>query len=259
MQEGGPMEITEAKRASAAVLHALRDRLTPTEAAQAAAQLPRPLQFVWRYGEAKGRRPVRMHRKEFFERVRGEAGLDSWRDARDLTSAVFHALKLTLTPGEGEDIVAQLPTDLKTLWVEALHATDFSSASRAAFTKAVQLCKKNRSELVIAHVLAPVLPPVDGYMTPQLYTELEEAGRRSGKKNHDARVAKARKAGVRARGLLLDGLVHERIVRAARSQGAEMIVIGTHGRTGFARFVLGSVASRVVSHAKCPVLTVQGR
>lgn len=119
MEVAGPIDLDEAKRASAAVLHALRDRLTATEAAQAAAQLPRPLQSVWRYGEARGRRPIRMHRKEFFERVRGEAGLDSARDARDLTSAVFYALKLTLTPGEGEDVMAQLPSDLKTLWQEA--------------------------------------------------------------------------------------------------------------------------------------------
>jgi uncharacterized protein (DUF2267 family) len=100
-------------------MHALRDRLTPREAAQAAAQLPRALQSVWRYGEALGRRPVKMHRKEFFERVRGEAGLDSWRDARDLTYAVFHALKVTVSPGEAEDIASQLPADLKAIWQEA--------------------------------------------------------------------------------------------------------------------------------------------
>ena len=140
-----------------------------------------------------------------------------------------------------------------------LHPTDFSPASRPAFTKAVTLARKDRSELVIAHVLPPVLPAVDGYITAQMYAQMEEAGRRYGKKHLDALVARARKAGVRARGLLLDGLVHERIVRAARAQRADMIVIGTHGRTGLARFVLGSVASRVVSHATCPVLTVRGR
>jgi nucleotide-binding universal stress UspA family protein len=139
-----------------------------------------------------------------------------------------------------------------------LHATDFSPASRAAFTKAVSLARRNRSELVIAHVLPPVLPAVDGYVTADLYDQLEQAGRRSGKKHLDKLVARARAAGVRARGLLLDGLVHERIVRAARAQRADMIVIGTHGRTGLARFVLGSVASRVVSHATMPVLTVRG-
>jgi uncharacterized protein (DUF2267 family) len=119
MKEAVPMELGEAKRTAAAVMHTLRDRLTPNEAADAAAQLPRALQSVWRYGEARGRRPVKMHRKEFFERVRGEAGLDSWRDARDVTKAVFHALKVTLSPGETQDIVAQLPADLKTVWREA--------------------------------------------------------------------------------------------------------------------------------------------
>jgi nucleotide-binding universal stress UspA family protein len=72
-------------------------------------------------------------------------------------------------------------------------------------------------------------------------------------------VAKARKAGVRARALLLEGVVADRIVRAAKGQRADVIVIGTHGRTGLARFVLGSVADRVVSQAGCPVLTVRGR
>ena len=119
MKEAEPMDLGDAKRASAAVMHALRDRLTPAEAADAAAQLPRALQSVWRYGEARGRRPVTMHRKEFFERVRGEAGLDSWREARDVTGAVFHALKVTLSPGETEDIVAQLPADLKAIWHDA--------------------------------------------------------------------------------------------------------------------------------------------
>ena len=119
MDEARPIDLAEAKRGTAAVMHALRDRLTPTEAAQAVAQLPRPLQAVWRYGEAHGRRPVKMHRTEFFERVRGEAGLDSWRDARDLTIAVFHALKLAVSPGENEDIASQLPADLKTIWNDA--------------------------------------------------------------------------------------------------------------------------------------------
>ena len=142
-----------------------------------------------------------------------------------------------------------------------LHPTDFSAASRAAFAKAVALAKKGRSELVIAHVLRPVLAASDGFgfVTPQVYEQIEEGNRRQGKKLLDALVAKARNAGVRARGLLFEGQVHERIVRAARAQRADMIVIGTHGRTGVARFVLGSVASRVVTHATCPVLTVRGR
>jgi nucleotide-binding universal stress UspA family protein len=141
-----------------------------------------------------------------------------------------------------------------------LHATDFSPASRPAFAKALSLAKANRSELVITHVLAPILPVVgDGaYVSPEVYTSMEEASRKYGQKHLDALVKRAKAAGVRARGMLLEGPVHDRIVAAARKVRADMIVIGTHGRSGLARFVLGSVASRVVSHARCPVLTVRG-
>jgi nucleotide-binding universal stress UspA family protein len=88
---------------------------------------------------------------------------------------------------------------------------------------------------------------------------MEAAARRYGQKHLDALVAKAKRAGVRVRGLLLQGVAADRIVRAARSRHADMIVIGTHGRTGFARLMLGSVANRVISHARCPVLTVRGK
>ena len=49
------------------------------------------------------------------------------------------------------------------------------------------------------------------------------------------------------------------VAQAARSKKADMVVIGTHGRTGFAKLFLGSVASRVVAVSRCPVLTVKGR
>ncbi len=112
-------DLETVKRASAAVMHALRDRLTPEEARQAAAQLPRELKSVWFYGEARGRRPIKMHRKDFYERVRGEAGLTTLGEAREATRGVFAALKLTLSPGEGADVKAQLPEDLKDLWMAA--------------------------------------------------------------------------------------------------------------------------------------------
>src|ERR1051325_12237774 len=119
MAQTGFTDLETVERVTAAVMHALRDRLTPEEARQAAAQLPRDLKRVWFYGEARGRRPIKMHRKDFYERVRGEAGLAAPRDARIATTGVSAALKLTLSPGEGEDVMAQLPRDLKDLWVAA--------------------------------------------------------------------------------------------------------------------------------------------
>jgi nucleotide-binding universal stress UspA family protein len=71
-------------------------------------------------------------------------------------------------------------------------------------------------------------------------------------------VARARTDGVRAESLLLQGLPAEQIVRAARSKRADLVVLGTHGRSGLPRLVLGSVAERVIGLARCPVLTVRG-
>ena len=138
-----------------------------------------------------------------------------------------------------------------------LHASDFSPASRPAFRKALQLARASRSALLIAHVL-PVLPLMpDAYVVASTYEELMRSQRTVAKKHLDRLVALARKAGVRASGILLDfGVPAERIVRLARAKRADVIVMGTHGRTGLTRALLGSVASRVLSLASCPVLTV---
>jgi nucleotide-binding universal stress UspA family protein len=141
-----------------------------------------------------------------------------------------------------------------------LHPSDFSRASRMAFTKAVEMAAANRAELLLVHVLAPVVPMVgDGYLSPQIYEEIETSARAQAQKQLDALATAAKKAGVRAKTLLLGGVAHEQITRVARSKHADLIVIGTHGRTGLAKLFLGSVAGRVVSTASCPVLTVRGK
>ncbi|HEU5323472.1 MAG TPA: universal stress protein [Methylomirabilota bacterium] len=141
-----------------------------------------------------------------------------------------------------------------------VHATDFSRASAAAFAWAVDSAKARRAELLLVHVLAPVIPLVgDGYVSPATYEELAASARAWARKKLGALVARARARGVRATGLLLEGVAHEQIVRAAKGRRAGLLVIGTHGRTGVARFFLGSVAARVAATAPCPVLTVRGR
>ncbi len=59
--------------------------------------------------------------------------------------------------------------------------------------------------------------------------------------------------------MLREGAAAEQIVRAAKSVHADVIVMGTHGRTGLAKAVLGSIAGRVIATAPCPVLTVRGK
>jgi universal stress protein A len=139
-------------------------------------------------------------------------------------------------------------------------ASDFSSASRGAFARAVELAKANRATLLVTHAVTLPPPTLGGeYIPPQTWDRIEAATRAAAKKQIGALVAKARRAGVRAAGLIMAGSPHEVIVRAARSKRVDVLVLGTHGRTGLPRFFLGSVAARVLATAPCPVLTVRGR
>ena len=141
-----------------------------------------------------------------------------------------------------------------------LHPTDFSAASRAAFARAVADARADRAELLLVHVLSAVTPFAgDEYMSPQTYAEVRRSMQGYGQKQLGKLVAKAKAAGARVRGLLLEGPAADTIVRTARSRRANVIVMGTHGRTGFARLLMGSVAQRVVGTASCPVLTVRGK
>jgi nucleotide-binding universal stress UspA family protein len=143
-----------------------------------------------------------------------------------------------------------------------LHATDFSSASRAAFTKAVDMARREHAPLLITHVMIPPMPMMagDGYIPPATWDAIAKGYRRTSQKKLDALVRRAKSAGARARGILVEGTpAADVIARAARTRHAGGIVLGTHGRSGVARVLLGSVASRVVAIARCPVTTVRGR
>jgi len=141
-----------------------------------------------------------------------------------------------------------------------LHPTDFSSASGTAFRRAVAEARARKAPLLILHVLAPVVPIVgEGYISPAAYEQMSTAARAWAQKRLDRALAKSKTARVRARGMLRDGVAHEQIARVAKARHAKLIVMGTHGRTGVARFFLGSVAARVAATAPCPVLTVRGR
>jgi len=107
-----------------AVFQALRDRLTPTEAADVASQLPSALKRLWHEQDRPGRRVERTHQVEFVGRVRQFAGLPDDAEAERAVKAVFAELqKLLGSPsgkeGEAWDIFSQLPKDLKMLWLAA--------------------------------------------------------------------------------------------------------------------------------------------
>lgn len=139
-----------------------------------------------------------------------------------------------------------------------LVATDFSAASRPAFRRAVEMARANAAALWITHVAVPPVPlSPNGYVLPRMYEEMETAIRADAMRHLRRLLSLAQKAGVRGRTLLLRGSPAEALARAARGRRADLMVLGTHGRTGVARFLVGSIASRVVATAPCPVLTVR--
>jgi nucleotide-binding universal stress UspA family protein len=140
-----------------------------------------------------------------------------------------------------------------------LFASDFSKESGKAFAAALMMAKTNRATLTVLHVIAPLMPVApDQYVGPDTWRELDLETRQWTKRKLDALTGKASKSGLKVVGLTVDGSPAQQIVRVARSKRMDLVVIGTHGRTGLAKFFLGSVAGRVVSTAPCPVLTVRG-
>jgi nucleotide-binding universal stress UspA family protein len=141
-----------------------------------------------------------------------------------------------------------------------LHPTDFSRASGAAFLKAVALAKESRAQLLLVHVMLPPTPFIgDGYVSPKTYEDLEAAARRSAQRELAKVAARAQKAKAGVKAVLVEGVPYDKIARVARSKRADLIVMGTHGRSGLSKFFLGSVAERVIARAPCPVLTVRGK
>ncbi len=139
-----------------------------------------------------------------------------------------------------------------------LYATDLSRASGPAFAAALRMAKQARARLDLLHVLVPPSPFL-GDQLPSSYVELAARARRQAEARLAAVAAKAKKARVRVQAELIEGAPSEEILRAGRRRRPDLIVIGTHGRTGLGRVFMGSVAERVLQLASCPVLTVRGR
>jgi nucleotide-binding universal stress UspA family protein len=142
-----------------------------------------------------------------------------------------------------------------------LYATDYSKGSGRALAEAVALAKQNRAELLVLHAIDPVTPYVagDDIGGAELYIRLEETTKQEAQASMKTLMEKLKKLKINAKSLLVRGAAHEQIVKTAKNRRANLIVIGTHGRTGLSKLLMGSVANKVVSTAHCPVLTVRGK
>jgi len=143
---------------------------------------------------------------------------------------------------------------------QILVPVDFSEHSREALDYAAELARPFGASLDVLHVWeAPAfVPPASLPDAGVADLSLVELVKANAERSLDEFVTAATKRGVKVRRAEVQpGTPAHSIVDFAKSGGYDLIVIGTHGRTGIARAVIGSVAERVVRHAPCAVLTVR--
>lgn len=137
---------------------------------------------------------------------------------------------------------------------------DFSEPADQALAAAEDLARQFDARLVVVHVIEPmqVIPAPQVGATPAFdVSHYLGAMREHGERMLLERTAALRTRGVDADWRLGEGSVADQVIELAASEEADLIVVATHGRSGFKRFFLGSVADRVVHHATVPVLTIR--
>lgn len=134
---------------------------------------------------------------------------------------------------------------------------DFSETSNFALDYAIDMATKLGASVTVMHAFEL---PIYGFPDDALVASAEVApGIVNGSTQAlAATLADRKKSGVTLESALRQGPADKEIVDLARLAGADLIVMGTHGRRGLARALLGSVAEKVVRTAPCPVLTVHG-
>lgn len=143
---------------------------------------------------------------------------------------------------------------------QILVPVDFSPCSMAALEQAGALSKPLGAAIDLLHVweIPSFAPPVGIAHTATADQTLVDLLRGRAEQAMAGLLAEARSRGIEIRSTRCDpGVVAPRVLEAARDGGYDLIVAGTHGRTGLSRFLIGSVAERLVRHAPCPVLTVR--
>ena len=140
-------------------------------------------------------------------------------------------------------------------YAKILCPVDFSEASREALVAAADLARSFDSTLTLVHIYQlPVLAVPEMSFRPDLFGEIM--------KSVDESLAKWTQEAIglgarRVESTKLEGIPWDAIVKLAGDGHADLVVMGTHGRTGLRHALLGSVAERVVRHAPCPVLVVR--
>lgn len=132
--------------------------------------------------------------------------------------------------------------------------TDFSPCSEEAIAYAVFLAEQLNATILLTHILEPIGYPIDFAMI-----ESSEFDQMKASQALDRIARPWRQKGIRIETHLFKGDPVAQIVKEAKNLECDLIVMGTHGRTGMAHLMMGSVAERVIRTSSIPVLTVRQR
>jgi len=147
------------------------------------------------------------------------------------------------------------------MYKKILVPIDGSSTAKLGLREAIKLAKSQKARLLLLHVVDEHYAIAGAKPGPYI-EDMIDSFRRDGRRILKGGVEMARRSGITAQALMVEtltGAAADVIVRQARKRGAQLIVLGTHGRRGIRRLVLGSDAEQVVRMAAVPVLLVRGR
>jgi len=141
-----------------------------------------------------------------------------------------------------------------------LAPTDFSASSLAAVDEAADLALRFGAEVILLHVHEPpFVGDPDPYVVSASFRLLLAERRRLAGEQMGKLESRLSGRRAKCRAIIGEGRAGDEIIAAARKEKADLIVMSTRGLTGAKRFLLGSVAERVVRGARCPVLTMRPR
>jgi len=136
-----------------------------------------------------------------------------------------------------------------------IYPTDGSKTAKKALEFAAHIAKDTKAEIIVLSVADAKLRGFPRAMEPQMMQELKKEAQKIAEKARK----ELEKDGLKVQAMTAEGSPSEEIVRLARKEKADLIVMGTHGITGLARVIIGSVADHVIREAQCPVVLVPAK
>ena len=145
------------------------------------------------------------------------------------------------------------------MFKKILFCTDFSEDAHWAFRYALNLAETYRSKLLIFHVIGlhPYVDRLSSYLTSEELEELRTSQRKELEKEMEAHYLQKMGSFKDYQVLFKEGEPFLEIIQTAKKEAADLIVMGTHGRTALDSVIFGSTADKVVRKSPCPVLTVR--